>query len=103
MHVFGVAVVDGSRDGRHVVEVSGESSGYGVVGKALHCVVGDVPAPDVVGEGQGVRVEAYALPVQLCGFAAGRTAVQVFSWLVPEGEDAVQVEMVRCCAVEFYD
>jgi hypothetical protein len=56
-----------------------------------------------VGEGQGVRVEAYALPVQLCGFAAGRTAVQVFSWLVPEGEDAVQVEMVRCCAVEFYD
>jgi hypothetical protein len=36
-------------------------------------------------------------------FAASGTAVEVLSGLVPEVEDAFEVEVVLCCALELHD
>ena len=67
------------------------------------CVLGDWPARKIVCEAEAfLVVKTDALPVQLCCFAANGTAVEVLSRLVPKVEDALEVEVVLCCALELH-
>ena len=78
--------------GRDVVVGASFVSSRSWVADVSQCVLGDVPAHQVMCELErsGV-VEPNTLPAQLCCFATSGTPVEVFSWLVPESVDAVQV------------